>query len=108
MGFLVDRTMKVREPSLPDSRLYRAVEANAWRYDDDLIEVFHRARGAKDLIEATEVLTLLEKWHVRRNYRDEHERQKRATGLKRMRAELDRDHLARGTRPVQSVAVAAR
>ncbi len=97
IGFLLDRAVKIREPRIPDSRLARVFDPQSYRMDDDIAAVFHHACASGDLGAADDLLMLLEKWHANRQYRDEAGKRGRATILKRLRCELDRQHIMGGT-----------
>jgi len=98
MSFLLDRTVKLREQRIPDSRLERTAESRWRRLDDDIAETFYLACTEGDLAAAGDLLAILEKWHIQRRYTDLREQQTRTTRLKRLGGELERQHITRGIR----------
>ena len=98
-GILLDRTVKLREPFVPNPRMERVNPPAPRRLDDEITEVFHHACLDNDLEAATEILALVETWHARRQYDKETERQRDKVHTRRMAGELERRHIAAGTRP---------
>jgi len=89
-GFLVNRTSSLHEVRIPGSRLARVNQSLKRRLDDDVEEVFNRACATNDLEAASDLLTLLEKWHARRSASYGRERRISGVSLQRARKELER------------------
>jgi hypothetical protein len=89
-GFLVNRSSSLHEVRIPGARLARVNQSLKRRLDDDLEEVFNRACATNDLEAATDLLTLLEKWHARRAASYGRERRINSAALDRARKDLDR------------------
>ena len=89
-GFLVNRTSSLHEVRIPGSRLARVNQSLKRRLDDDVEEVFHRACATNDFDAATDLLALLEKWHLRRSASYGRERRISGASLQRARKELER------------------
>jgi hypothetical protein len=98
-GTLIDKTIKFREPSIPGARLDRVTPRTEHRLDEGICELFEYACITSDLEAAADLMALIEKWHVRRAYKDYEQRRLVIIQLKRMRGELDRRHIMQGTRP---------
>lgn len=98
-GTLIQKTVKFREPSIPDARLDRVLPRTEHRLEEGINELFEYACITSDLEAAGDLVALMEKWHARRVYKDAERRRLVAIQLKRMRGELDRRHIMRGTRP---------
>ena len=100
-GSLIDMTLKFREPRVPGARLERATPPVWHRLDEDLLGLFNCACVLGELDAAADIIALAEKWHAKRFYGDEQQRRIGGTHLKRMRSELERRHIIKGTsRPV--------
>jgi hypothetical protein len=98
-GTLIEKALKFREPSIPGARLDRVVPRTTNRLDEGINELFEFACITNDLDTAGDLVALIEMWHARRRYKDYEQRRVVAIQLKRMRGELDRRHIMRGTRP---------
>jgi hypothetical protein len=98
-GTLIEKAVKFREPSIPGARLDRVLPRTEHRLDDGINELFEYACITGDLEAAGELMALMEKWHARRTYKDYEQRRLVVIQLKRMRGELDRRHIMRGTSP---------
>ena len=98
-GTLIKKTVKFREPTIPGARLDRALPRIEHRLDEGVHELFEYACITSDLEAAGDLVALMEKWHARRRYKDYDQRRLVVIQLKRMRGELDRRHIMRGTRP---------
>jgi hypothetical protein len=98
-GTLIQKAVKFREPSIPGARLDRVRPRTGYPLDEGISELFEYACITSDLEAAGELVTLVEKWHARRRYKDYEQRRLVVIQLKRMRGELDRRHIMRGTRP---------
>ncbi len=100
IGFILDKAVKIRQPHIPEKRLVRAFETQWRQLDDDSATAFNSACAAGDLDAAADLLSLMEAWHAKRTYRDSAEQRLRGTLLMRLRCELDRQHLMKGTAPL--------
>jgi hypothetical protein len=89
-GFIGSKTTRMLEVQIPGARLARVNQSLKRRLDDDVEEVFNRACATNDLESAADLLTLLEKWHARRQANYGRERRITGVGLQRARKELDR------------------
>jgi|SRR5580698_8495638 hypothetical protein len=98
-GFLVNRSSSLHEVHIPGSRMARVNQSLKRRLDDDVEEVFNRACATNDLEAATDLLTLLEKWHARRSASYGRERRISGVSLQRARKELERLTMLRGANP---------
>ncbi len=98
-GTLIKKTVKFREPSIPGARMDRALPRTEYRLDEGINELFEYACITSDLAAAGDLVALMEQWHARRTYKDHEQRRLVIIQLKRMRGELDRRHIMRGTRP---------
>jgi len=98
-GFLVNRSSSLHEVHIPGARLARVNQSLKRRLDDDVEEVFHRACATNDLEAAADLLTLLEKWHVRRSASYGRERRISGASVQRARKELERLNLLHGASP---------
>ena len=98
-GSLIDKAVKLSTPPIPDPRLARVNPPVMGRLHDGVSELFDHACITGDLEPAGDLLTLLETWHARRPYDNEEQRRMGGTHLKRMRGELERRHVMRGTWP---------
>ena len=96
-GFLVNRSSTLHEVRIPGARLARVNQSLKRRLDDDVEEVFSRACATNDLVAATDLLGLLEKWHARRAASYGRERRISGAGLARARKELERLAALKGT-----------
>jgi hypothetical protein len=99
-GTLIQKAVQFREPPIPGARLDRVNPRPENRLDDGINELFDHACITNDLEAAADLVALMERWHARRNYKDYEQRRVTAIQLRRMRGELDRRHIMRGTRPV--------
>jgi hypothetical protein len=102
-GSLIEKAAKFREPPIPGARLDRVRPATVHRLDEGITELFDYACITGDLEAAADLLALMEKWHARRAYDDEEQRRPGSVQLKRMRAELERRHIMRGSRLATAV-----
>jgi hypothetical protein len=98
-GTLIEKAVKFREPSIPGARLDRVRPRTGYRLDEGLHELFEYACMTSDLEAAGDLVALMEMWHARRKYKDYEQRRLVIIQLKRMRGELDRRHIMRGTHP---------
>jgi hypothetical protein len=98
-GTLIDKSLKFREPSIPGGRMERVQPPAVSRLDEGITELFDYACIANDLETAADLVSLVEKLHARRPYRDEQQRHVGAIGLKRMHGELERRRIMRDFRP---------
>jgi hypothetical protein len=101
-GTLVEKAVKFRAPSIPSARLDRVRPRTGYRLDEGINELFDYACITSDLDAAGDLVALMEQWHARRSYKDFEQRRLVVIQLKRMRGELDRRHIMRGTRPIAS------
>ncbi len=99
-GSLIQKAVKFREPSIPGARLDPACgRMPGYPLDEGISELFEYACITRDLEAAGDLVVLMETWHARRRYKDSEQRRLVVIQLKRMRGELDRRHIMRGTRP---------
>ena len=89
-GFINTKNTRLHEVQIPGARLARVNQSLKRRLDDDVEEVFNRACATNDLEAATDLLALLEKWHLRRQANYGRERRIAGVGLQRARKELER------------------
>jgi hypothetical protein len=68
------------------------------RLDEGVADLFDQACIAGELEAAADLLALQERWQARRTYAGEQQRRIAAVQLQRMRGELERRHIVRGTR----------
>ncbi len=97
-GFILGRSSNFRAPAIPVNRLDRVNSSLKRRLDDDIEEVFSRALAGNDLESASDLLALMEKWHVRRQIRYGRERRISGAGVQRARRELDKLTAAQSVR----------
>jgi hypothetical protein len=95
-GSLVEKAVRMREPSIPASRRDRANPPPLNHLDEGLSELFNQACVCGDLDAATDLAALLEQWHARRDYSDEQARRLDRIALKRMHGEVERRQIMRG------------
>ena len=100
-GSLIDKAIQLSKPPIPAPRLARVNPPVMSRLDEGLTELFDHACITGELEVAADLLALLERWRARRTYADEQRRQMAGVHLKRMRGELERRHIMRGTRFVE-------
>ena len=98
-GFIGGKTRSKNEIEIPGSRLARVNQSLKRRLDDDVEEVFSRACASNDLESATDLLNLLEKWHLRRAANYGRERRISGANVARARKELERLSTLHGTKP---------
>jgi hypothetical protein len=98
-GTLIEKALQFREPPIPGPRLDRARPRSPHHLDEGIIELFEHACITSELEAAADLVALMEKWHSLRGYKDYEQKRIVAIQLKRMRGELDRRHIMRGTRP---------
>ena len=98
-GSLIDKAVQLSKPAIPNPRLARVNPPVMSRLDEGMVELFDHACMTGELEAAADLLTLQEKWQARRAYQDEDQRRMGGVHLKRMRGELERRHIMRGTRP---------
>jgi hypothetical protein len=98
-GFLVNKSSALHEVRIPGSRLARLHQSLKRRLDDDVEEVFQRACATNDLESASDLLSVLEKWHARRSASYGRERRISGASLQRARKELNRLILLHGPGP---------
>ena len=96
---LVDRSVKLHQPRIPDARLMQVNPPVTRRLDEGLRDVFNQACMDDDVEAAAELLGMMEKWHARRSYDDDQLRRADSTQLSRMRGELERRYVMKGVRP---------
>jgi hypothetical protein len=101
-GTLIDKTVKFREPSIPDARLERVRPPVVPRLDEGIAELFDYACNTNDLAAAADLVAMMGKWHARRAYSNDEQRRMGSIHLKRMVGELERRHILRGTRLAQT------
>jgi hypothetical protein len=101
-GSLIDKAVQLSKPPIPDPRLARVNPPVMSRLDEGIAELFDHTCITGELETAADLLALLERWQARRTYADEQQRRMADLQLKRMRGELDRRHIMRGTRPGQT------
>jgi hypothetical protein len=89
-GFIGNRSRSQSELQIPGARLARVNQSLKRRLDDDIEEIFSRACATNDLVSAADLLTLLEKWHLRRTTCSGRDRRNFGVNLQRARKELDR------------------
>ncbi len=89
-GFIMNKNANTHEVRIPGERLARMNQSLKRRLDDDVEEVFHRACATNDFEAASDLLSLLEKWHARRAASYGRERRISGASLERARKELDR------------------
>lgn len=102
-GSLIDKAIQLSKPPIPDPRLARVNPPVMSRLDEGLTELFDHACITGELEVAADLLALLERWRAHRTYADEQRRQMAGVHLKRMRGELERRHIMRGTRFAEPV-----
>jgi hypothetical protein len=90
---------RMRDPGIPDSRLIRAQPGQLHRLDEGIAELFDHACITGDLVSATDLVVLMEKWLPLHTEGDDELRQATGVRLKRMRAELVRRYVGKGIRP---------
>jgi hypothetical protein len=90
LAFLVNRSSGLSEARVPDSRPVPVHHIARRRLIDDIEEVLKRACAGNELDSAADLLTLLEKWHLRRPARPGRDRRLHGADLQRIRRELDR------------------
>ena len=96
-GTLIDKTIKFREPTIPGTRLDRANPSATNRLGEGIADLFHAACIVNDLDTAADLVALMEKWHARHWHGDEQKRRIGGVHVARMRGELERRHIMRGT-----------
>jgi len=101
-GTLIQKALQFREPPIPGARLDRARPRTEHRLDEGINELFEYACITNDLEAAADLVALIENWHARRTYKDYEQRRLAVIQLKRMRGELDRRHIMRGSRSAAS------
>ena len=89
-AFLLNKSADLHAVRIPGGRMARLNQSLKRRLDDDLEDVFHRACATDDLESASDLLTVLEKWHERRSAHYGRERRISGAALERARRELDR------------------
>ena len=97
-GFINTKNTRLHEVQIPGARLARVNQSLKRRLDDDVEEVFNRACATNDLESAADLLTLLEKWHARRQASYGRERRITGVGLQRARKELERLNALHGAK----------
>jgi hypothetical protein len=98
-GSLIDKAVQLRKPEIPDRRLERVNPPVMGRLDEGVMELFDHACVSGELESAADLLALMEKWQTGRAYPDEQQQRMGGVHVKRMRGELERRHIMRGTRP---------
>ena len=98
-GTLIEKALQFREPPVPGPRMDRVNPTAEHGLDDGIYQLFEYACISKDLEAAADLITLLDKWHARRNYGNHEQRRRVAIQLRRMQGELERRHIMQGTRP---------
>jgi hypothetical protein len=101
-GSLIDKAVQLSKPPIPGPRLARVNPPVISRLDEGIAELFDQACMTGELEAAADLLALLEQWQAHRTYADEQQRRMAGVQPKRMRGELDRRHVMRGTRPGQT------
>lgn len=102
-GSLIDRTIQLSQPPIPDPRLERVNPPVMIALDEGITELFDRACVSGELDAAADLLALLERWQARRAYANDQQRRLAGVHLRRMHGELERRHIMRGTRLVAHV-----
>jgi hypothetical protein len=105
LGFLLYRTARLHRPEIPESRLDRVNHPVILCMDDDIIEVFNYTCLTNDLEVAADLVALMEKWHARRPYHDEHEREIGTSHVKWMRDKLEHQKILHRHRIADSKSV---
>ena len=95
-GILVEKAVRLREPSIPDARRERANPPPVNHLDEGITDLFNQACVSGDLDAAGDLAALLEHWHARRAYIDEQARRIDRIALKRVHGELERRQIMRG------------
>jgi hypothetical protein len=98
-GVWIDTLTKLRDPPVPDQRMARVNPSAPSRLDEGIKDLFDYACISSDLDAAADLLTLMEKWLTRHSHGDEQQRRNRAILIRRMQGELNRRHIAKGSRP---------
>lgn len=98
-AFLVEKIGAFREPAVPDERLSRANPSGTQLIDEAIKSAFDLACMNDDLDAAADLLALIQKRHTVRAHADAEARRVGGYYVRRMRGELDRRHIMRGTRP---------
>jgi hypothetical protein len=96
-GILLDNTVRLRGPTIPDGRQARANPPAVRLLDEAMREAFNQACMIGELEAAADLLALMEKWSARRSYADEQTKRTDRLYLRRMLCELERRHIMRGT-----------
>jgi len=97
-GSMIGKAVKLHEPPVPGPRLARVNPLVVNRLDEGLSELFNYACVSDDLESAADLVALMIKWHSRRSYSDDQQRQTDRKILKRMCGELERRHIVKGHR----------
>jgi hypothetical protein len=96
-AFILNDRFKSSAPRIPAARLER-VQSFRRRLDDCVEELFDRACSTNNLLAATDLLALLEKWHARRSDSYGRERRTSDAALQRARGRLERLRALHGFR----------
>ena len=96
-GILLDKTVRLRGPTIPNGRQARANPPAVRLLDEAMCEVFNEACLIGELEVAADLLALMEKSSARRSYADEETKNTDRICLRRMRGELERRHIMRGS-----------
>ncbi len=102
-GFIVEKMGVFHETRVPDTRLSRANPPDALLLDEAVKSAFDLACLNGDLETAADLLEVLIRREARAAKDARTARPDGGTLLPRMRAELDRRHIMRGTRPPEGL-----
>ena len=89
-GFLVGGTAGLHQAPTPGARVVNSIRHHRRRLDDSLVDIFRRATASNNLDAAADLLTVLEKWHLRRKTKYGRERRIGDAEIKTMRTDLNR------------------
>ncbi len=87
-GFVGSKIARTDQVQTADSRLAGVNLSPGRRLDDSIKQIFNRACATNNLEAAADLLTLLEKWHARRQANYGRERRINGDDLERARKEL--------------------
>ena len=89
-GFLFNDNISFSAPRAPNTMGQRQTGTPKRRLDDDIEAIFIRACSANNVEAAADLLTVMEKWHIRRLKKYGRERRINATDLQAARRKLER------------------
>jgi hypothetical protein len=87
-GFVGNKIVRADEGQAPDARRASVNSSRGRRLDDSIRDIFDRACATNNLEAAADLLTLMEKWHLRRQANYGRERRISGDDLERARKEL--------------------